>query len=69
MSPGSFHRDLRASLRERALDVAARVTAGKGWSAVRMTAIADEVGVLHVALEACFLEAVFKQCTRENPVF
>ncbi|MEO7421672.1 MAG: helix-turn-helix domain-containing protein [Ornithinibacter sp.] len=45
MSPSSFHRDLRAALRERALDVAARVTAGKGWSAVRMSAIADEVGV------------------------
>ena len=54
MSPGSFHRDLRAALRERALDVAARVTVGSGWSAVRMTAIADEVGVSRQTLYAEF---------------
>lgn len=41
----SFRDDVRALLRERALDVAREITTGEGWSAVTMAAVARRVGV------------------------
>ncbi|APE37065.1 hypothetical protein BOX37_27580 [Nocardia mangyaensis] len=46
----SFHAEMRQLLRERSLDVARRIVCSDGWSAVRISSIAKEVGINRPAL-------------------
>ena len=43
--PASFREDVRALLRDRALDAAREITATEGWSALTMGAVATRVGI------------------------